>query len=803
MRLKEIVKEYMSVVPVTKCLITGIIVTLFVFNLFQPHFVDELLAGGWGGSLCDSLYSGMESNRPLNIFFVVSAILLSVIACIGLARYKQPLYIPFAILLLIIWIISDNYWMYGSMIWPGDLRWIIAACMMLILCGTCIRIKDEDASPGREESSVKGFTADSNIKEKDKNLVRFASELASKLKETDVRNSSFAVGVESGWGTGKTTFLSYIREALPADSIVMEFNPWLSLSDRSLVTAYFNSLANVVSENLDKDLFSPIQKYGEAIASLDGIGGWIEVFKNYLSGIDRHDVHELKSRIASKLSQLDRKLFVIIDDMDRLDHDELFEVLRLIRNTADFPGIVYIVAYDKGYVAAQLTNRGIRKADIYLEKIFNLEVSLPKTLSKFLQRVLLHELSDMLPENEYPGIEYPVNMIYDILQNYREVKRFAREFSLSLSFMIKQVGMREFNVSDLFLLELIKYHDHELFSDLRDNVRNVLKTKALPGGVDLLELKDELKGQTSVSERFLSLLRSLFDANYQSDSSICYAVNYARYFTFAIEPDILRKESFEEWLKCRNEEETDIWNKFYDHYRRKSLLFQFAKHRTADLSSEQFKRFITGLLRLWSRDARNEKNVQAILLQVLDKEYTPQIVESEFFEWFETEIAKYRTDERLYVSASNLYNRLKTTGCHDVALVNDLERENLKRYLVDFKPDALDIQRSKTGLHQIYEKSLVWESHEYGYDETTGEPVVEKIGSTAIFDVLIEHFKINPSPNKAQFIDEMFYYDEPGPYDETIRVAMDENECDSQIRSYFGQRKYYDDFVDSAFIGNP
>lgn len=97
-----------------------------------------------------------------------------------------------------------------------------------------------------------------------------------------------------------------MKEALPADSIVMEFNPWLSLSDRSLVTAYFNSLANVVSENLDKDLFSPIQKYGEAIASLEGIGGWMEV-------------------------------------------------LRLIRNTADFPGIVYIVAYDKGYVAAQLT----------------------------------------------------------------------------------------------------------------------------------------------------------------------------------------------------------------------------------------------------------------------------------------------------------------------------------------------------------------------------------------------------------------------------------------------------------------
>lgn len=77
------------------------------------------------------------------------------------------------------------------------------------------------------------------------------------------------------------------------------------------------------------------------------------------------------------------------------------------------------------------------------------------------------------------------------------------------------------------------------------------------------------------------------------------------------------------------------------------------------------------------------------------KEYTPQIVESEFFEWFETEIAKHRTDERLYVSASNLYNRLKTTGCHDVALVNDLERENLKRYLAEFKPDALDIQRTK------------------------------------------------------------------------------------------------------------
>lgn len=49
---------------------------------------------------------------------------------------------------------------------------------------------------------------------------------------------------------------------------------------------------------------------------------------------------------------------VVIDDLDRLEGTELMAVLKLIRITANFKNLIFIVAYDKGFVANALKGVG-------------------------------------------------------------------------------------------------------------------------------------------------------------------------------------------------------------------------------------------------------------------------------------------------------------------------------------------------------------------------------------------------------------------------------------------------------------
>ena len=139
-----------------------------------------------------------------------------------------------------------------------------------------------------------------------------------------------------------------------------------------------------------------------------------------------------KTKIENGLKQLDRPIVVTIDDIDRLAADEMFEVLRLIRNTAAFPNLIFIVCYDKDYVVRQIQNKGITDSELYLEKIFPLELSLPKTEEvslvdtfrySLIHMHFLHGRHDSLIKNLTKEDEL---MMVRMLPTYRKMKRFAR-----------------------------------------------------------------------------------------------------------------------------------------------------------------------------------------------------------------------------------------------------------------------------------------------------------------------------------------------------------------------------------------
>ena len=64
-------------------------------------------------------------------------------------------------------------------------------------------------------------------------------------------------------------------------------------------------------------------------------------------------LEKLKNDISNELLHLKKKVFVVIDDVDRLDKDEVFEVLRLVRNTAKFCNIIFFLPLYRNKAAAQ------------------------------------------------------------------------------------------------------------------------------------------------------------------------------------------------------------------------------------------------------------------------------------------------------------------------------------------------------------------------------------------------------------------------------------------------------------------
>ena len=235
-------------------------------------------------------------------------------------------------------------------------------------------------------------------------------------------------------------------------------------------------------------------------------------------------------------------MIVMIDDLDRLEKDEIYEVLRLIRNTAKFKNMIYIVAYDKEYICGTLGYKGILSPREYLMKIFQTEIRLPVFEESKLMELLVEELTIQLGETDNGKIEierFLMSSAIDqlpisaVLRNFRDIKRFSNLIALEITHIEQGKSVYDIYVRDLFVLELIHYRYDYIYKMLLEERGKLLQWNK---DSELYELKkvEELPTEVKSDECLLSLLRTLYRTNptFKPDKrSICYRYNYINYFS--------------------------------------------------------------------------------------------------------------------------------------------------------------------------------------------------------------------------------------------------------------------------------
>jgi len=388
--------------------------------------------------------------------------------------YVRPLYI----LLLLLWcgiylyyrffttdynIIGSNLFYIGfsDIIWGVIFFWCAIAIFVDLFSGGIIKRNSAHINKETDLQRYPNYSLeeDNPITCRANDILGFGDDVDALFNEIYTRDNktTYSIGITARWGDGKSSYINLLEEKLVQyddQFITIRFNPRYSSND-TIQLSFFEMLFSKLSEydSRFKNSFNDYLKVIDVIAD-----------NKYLSAILRttrlFNRENEKNKINNAIKRLNKRIIVIIEDLDRLMKDEIVEVFKLIDGNAAFDNLIFISAYDKKRVNSLLESDDAQTP--YSDKFFTRERPLPLRSPKLLLNYLISNIVSglTLKNEEVEEIKHSIianaSFFTSYLKNLRDVKRYINLVKPSLSRIYKEVKIRDF-----LLIELLRYKDQE------------------------------------------------------------------------------------------------------------------------------------------------------------------------------------------------------------------------------------------------------------------------------------------------------------------------------------------------------
>jgi KAP family P-loop domain len=298
----------------------------------------------------------------------------------------------------------------------------------------------------------------------------FVVALAAHLLRTPPGDSA-VFALYGAWGSGKTSILNLVDEELAKrDNLtILRFNPWLFSGTDQLVAGFFRELASQLAERTDKKLqkvAAALEGLGDVLnglGGLPGVGGFAKAGASVTAVLSKgaakrgnalpKSLEAQRRQLVEVLRELQGRVIVLIDDIDRLRHEEIRDIMRLVRLVADLPHTVYLLAFDRVRVVEALSESG-QSGQAYIEKIVQVALQVPEAAPVDLAKLLADEVNKFVSGIEYNRSDLE-NVYHQILRPLFRTARDIRRFANALPFVFSLLG-DEVAGPDLLGLEALR-----------------------------------------------------------------------------------------------------------------------------------------------------------------------------------------------------------------------------------------------------------------------------------------------------------------------------------------------------------
>lgn len=302
------------------------------------------------------------------------------------------------------------------------------------------------------------------------------------------------VGIYGKWGEGKTSLINFIKYYLEKEhteqAIYIDFNPWRYKDEEQLLNSFFKQFAQGISHKLGesgKKIAKTMLAYSGLIVALaepvtglamfTKLGGWDKIKDKFTSGKDFIDdtnfspavetleeslsksesLEKQKQRISKQLEKSGKKHIVFIDDIDRLDSREIQVLFSLIKVTADFDNVIYVLSLDPNIVSKALEETYPDSGLNFLQKIIQVPLHLPKARTTDIFNELLYPgINTVLSSYEFALTSDEEREITDSISNGLETRintpRMVKRYLNALNFALP-ILKDETNVHDVIIIE--------------------------------------------------------------------------------------------------------------------------------------------------------------------------------------------------------------------------------------------------------------------------------------------------------------------------------------------------------------
>lgn len=386
---------------------------------------------------------------------------------------------------------------------------------------------NNDAATANQPMSEIGSEAPIRTKSEDRlRRADFADRIAGVLSELSPREGR-VFAIRGGWGFGKSSLKNLITERLEArndDTGWLDFNPWQWGDSSAIARALFGQIADRLGGEHSKAEHAraeALRRYGTiltgASAPLKKASGSNHVISSALTnasvlfvasaiGFDLPTAAKIAAALAAlsvgtsllgrtllhfgrdrtgepldkvrealdvRLRELHRPLIVFVDDIDRLEPEQIRALLRQVKANANLPNIVFVLLFQSSIVERALDPVADGDGRAFLEKIVQANFDLPVVPVSIVHRIFLEELSQLVDRyaTEANGFSQTrwgnalIGCIQPRLRNMRDARRLISSIAVHMP-LHASGDVFEVNIVDFLVLEALRVFESDLHEAL-------------------------------------------------------------------------------------------------------------------------------------------------------------------------------------------------------------------------------------------------------------------------------------------------------------------------------------------------